>query len=470
VRIVIGMRKVNATRLLRKVSAADIRLAAASAVLAYLLISLFFMNHYFFNTVINGVDVSLKPHNKADGAFISHVKGYRLVLLERGGKTETLTGQDMALSYNKHNSISEVQRLQFSFKWPVSLFKKQEHYVKDLYSFDNELLMNRINRLDCLNKDIVEPQNVSFRYLNGQYEVLEEVYGNKLHKGRLYEAIRQSVLKGQTELNLNESRCYIDPRYTLASERTALTRELLNKYVAAKITYDMRYERTVLDHSTINNWLAVDDNLAVIINEAAVRQYVKDLGKKYDTIGKARRFRASTFRVIEVKGGFYGWKINVEAETQALIRNIKRGDVLEREPIYAQKGVSRGENDIGNTYVEINLTKQYLWFYKNGKLIAQGPIVTGNPNRGYATEAGVYMLNYKQAGSILEGPDYEAEVSYWMPFNGNIGIHDASWRYSFGGSIYKSNGTHGCVNVPKHLAKRIYNAIEPGTPVICYEE
>ena len=58
------------------------------------------------------------------------------------------------------------------------------------------------------------------------------------------------------------------------------------------------------------------------------------------------------------------------------------------------------------------------------------------------------MLNYKQKGATLKGPNYEAEVTYWMPFNGNIGIHDASWRYSFGGEIYKRNGTHGCVNAP----------------------
>jgi lipoprotein-anchoring transpeptidase ErfK/SrfK len=80
------------------------------------------------------------------------------------------------------------------------------------------------------------------------------------------------------------------------------------------------------------------------------------------------------------------------------------------------------------------------------------------------------MLNYKQKGPTLRGPGYEAEVTYWMPFNGNIGIHDASWRYSYGGNIYRRNGTHGCVNVPKYLAKRIFENIEEGTPVICYEE
>jgi lipoprotein-anchoring transpeptidase ErfK/SrfK len=97
-------------------------------------------------------------------------------------------------------------------------------------------------------------------------------------------------------------------------------------------------------------------------------------------------------------------------------------------------------------------------------------VVTGNPNRGNATEVGIYMLNYKQYGSTLRGHNYEADVTYWMPFNGNVGIHDASWRHSFGGNIYKSNGTHGCVNAPLYLAKKIFENIESGTPVICYEE
>ena len=59
-------------------------------------------------------------------------------------------------------------------------------------------------------------------------------------------------------------------------------------------------------------------------------------------------------------------------------------------------------------------------------------------------------------------------VSYWMPFNGNIGMHDASWRSSFGGDIYKTNGSHGCINLPVSVAQELYGYVEKGTPVICY--
>ena len=174
--------------------------------------------------------------------------------------------------------------------------------------------------------------------------------------------------------------------------------------------------------------------------------------------------------MVNLEGGIYGWKIDQEAETEALFENISSGRRLMREPAYIQKAASRAGNEIGNTYVEINITRQHLWFYKDGMLIVQGPVVTGNPNRGNATVTGTYMLNYKQEGVVLTGPGYAAGVQFWMPFYGNMGIHDAKWRSEFGGEIYKKNGTHGCVNAPYYLAKTIYKYIEAGVPVICYKE
>lgn len=55
-----------------------------------------------------------------------------------------------------------------------------------------------------------------------------------------------------------------------------------------------------------------------------------------------------------------------------------------------------------------------------------------------------------------------------MPFNGNVGMHDASWRSSFGADIYLRNGSHGCVNLPSKKAEVIYGYVEQGEPVIVY--
>ena len=121
--------------------------------------------------------------------------------------------------------------------------------------------------------------------------------------------------------------------------------------------------------------------------------------------------------------------------------------------------------------VEINLSSQNVKFVRNGEVIWSAPCVTGGP--GYRTPTGIFNINYKTMNTVLkgknaDGTDYESPVRYWMPFNGNIGMHDANWRSSFGGNIYKTNGSHGCINLPPSVAKELYGYVEKGTPVICY--
>ena len=139
-----------------------------------------------------------------------------------------------------------------------------------------------------------------------------------------------------------------------------------------------------------------------------------------------------------------------------------------RHPEYSQKAASHSGNDYGNTYVEINLTAQHLYFYANGKLLVESDFVSGNAAKGWSTPAGAYSITYKQRNATLKGQGYATPVSYWMPFNGGIGLHDANWRKTFGGTIYKNGGSHGCVNLPPAVAKTIYENISAGDPVLCY--
>lgn len=464
------MKRINLKEIFKNKITGNIIIIVTAIIFTYLLIAIFFTNHFFFNTEISGINLSLKSYEEAPDILKKSINDYKLQIIERDGKIEEILGKDIGLQYNEKNSISNVQDRQASLKWIVGLIKKQNYNIGDLVDYNNENLNNKIKELDCLNKDIIEPKNVGFKYLNGSYELIEEVYGNKVKEEKLYEAIENSILNGEVKIDLNEKFCYENPEYTVDSEKAMITKDILNKYISTKITYLFGDKSEVLDGSRINEWLSVDDNLEVIINEKSVKDYVLELSAKYNTVGIARNFKSSTGKMVEVKGGYYGWKINYVAETKMLLENIKLGAILEKEPIYTQKGLNRDEDDIGDTYVEINLTSQHLWFYKNGKLITQGDVVTGDPGKGYSTKLGTYMLNYKQKEATLRGPNYEAKVTYWMPFNGNIGIHDASWRYSFGGKIYKGNGTHGCVNSPSYLAKTIFENIDEGTPVICYEE
>ena len=134
----------------------------------------------------------------------------------------------------------------------------------------------------------------------------------------------------------------------------------------------------------------------------------------------------------------------------------------------SQSGVPTSTMVGTGTYIEISIVQQHMWFYENGKLVVDTDVVTGNDDGAHNTTTGSYAIQSHNQGVTLIGDDYATYVEYWMGFNGGIGIHDASWRSSFGGSIYQYNGSHGCVNTPFDKVQIIFNHTSVGTPVYVY--
>ena len=90
--------------------------------------------------------------------------------------------------------------------------------------------------------------------------------------------------------------------------------------------------------------------------------------------------------------------------------------------------------------------------------------------RSRETYRGAWPIAYKASPYNLTSAEYgyNVKVNYWMPFVYGQGLHDASWQSSFGGNRYKTNGSHGCINLPKDQAKLIYETIDAGYPIIIY--
>ena len=437
----------------------------------YVLMSIYFDKHYYFGTYINGINVSCKTVSEANDLLLKESYNYVIKLEERNNITESIEGSSINFKYEGSDEAQEIKDSQKPSLWLVDIFSNNKYIINEVYSFDRELLMGELEKLECFNNgNIIEPLDACFKYEDGEYKIIKEVYGNKVNKDLLYAYILNSIKLGERSVNLDAINAYEKPKFTSTSEKVIDAQKELNKYVNSKIYYIFDNEIEILDGSTINTWLDIDSLMNVSVNDDEVKEYINELSRKYDTYGKTRSFKSTTGKTISVVGGNYGWRINKTKEKEALIENIKNGQEIKKEPIYTQIALGSRDNDIGNTYVEINLTTQSLWFYKDGKLIVQGDVVTGNVSRGDGTPDGTYILNYKQKDATLRGSNYNSEVKYWMPFNSNIGIHDASWRNNFGGEIYKTSGSHGCVNAPEYLAKKIYENIEAGTPIICYKE
>lgn len=179
-------------------------------------------------------------------------------------------------------------------------------------------------------------------------------------------------------------------------------------------------------------------------------------------------FETTAGDTVKIGGGDYGWVINKKGEAAQIVEDIKNGESVTREPKYEQRAFVEGADDIGNTYIEIDYTNQHLWYYKDGSLVVDSDIVSGNLNNGNGSPDGVFKVISRQSPATLKGEDYESDVTYFMPFAYNVGLHDASWRSSFGGSIYKNGGSHGCINLPYDAADTIYKNVELGTPVVAY--
>lgn len=439
-------------------------------IILYLGISMYFSTHFYFGSIINGINASGKSVAKLDKAMLSKSETYTLELRERNGVIEYITAADINLKYNAKDKIKNLKDSQNSFKWISAFFNPKASEINDIVTYDEKLLKKCFEKLSCFDsKKIIEPQNASFKYSGESYVIINEVKGNKIYSEQLYKNVVKSILNRETSINLETTNSYFNPQYTSSSKEVINTKKLLNKYITSKIIYTFNGGKSVLDGYIIHNWLGVKEDLSISFDEDKINNYVNELANNYNTYGKEREFVTSLGTTVRINGGNYGWLVDRKGEVKDLIVAIKQGQKIKREPRYIQTAVSHNVNDIGSSYVEINMTKQHLWFYKNGFLIVQGDIVTGNVSMNYATPTGVYKLQYKQKNATLKGEGYSVPVNVFMPFNGGIGIHDASWRKNkFGGNIYLKEGSHGCINSPPNVAKAIFDNIDANTAVICY--
>ena len=198
--------------------------------------------------------------------------------------------------------------------------------------------------------------------------------------------------------------------------------------------------------------------------------------------------------------GYYAYKVKVDDSLNVrkgagtnyeIIGSYKNGDVVFATPLsngwsklYGQTKYVNSSYLVISSWVEVDISDQIVTLHKKNGTKYVSSCVTGNVSAGNATPTGVYNIYYKQyspsfLGETLSGVSKyakneillmgDARVGYWMPFNGSIGFHDASWRTEFGGTIYKTNGSHGCVNLPKEAAKQIFLNIDQGTMVRVHE-
>lgn len=433
----------------------------------------FFFNHHFgFRTTINGVKASAKTPEQVERMIQKEIDGYELVLEKRGNKSEVLQGNKIGLKPEFDGSLQKELEKQNGFAWPLHIFHSSDIEVKTMVTYEKAALEREIQNLSCMDEgQMKEAESAAISEYSEQngYTILPEKEGTVIDEEKFRSTIDSSITNLQKSISLEEQKCYVEPKYTKTSPEVKAAAEAVNKYVKAEVIYEFGEKTEELEGKTISQWITVNENMEAALSEKKAEEYIAKLAEEYNTVGKPKTLATSYGVTITIHNGDYGWKIDKEAEKEMLLENIKNGETISREPVYAKRAVSREGNDYGNTYVELNLTAQRLFYYKNGALVLETDFVSGNEAKGWHTPEGAYGLYYKQRDKTLRGEDYATPVSYWMPFNGGVGFHDATWRSDFGGNKYKTGGSHGCINMPYSAARNLYENIEAGCPIFVYK-
>jgi hypothetical protein len=445
--------------------------AFSPILLLYLFLSFYYNNHFYNNTIINGVSASNMIVDQAEDAINAQVKSYSLTLEARNELSDQITGEEIELHTVFDGSLKELLAKQNGFAWPITFFKNHELEVNTMLEYNESLLKIHFERLAIFDEvNVVEPVNAHIsEYGNDGYEIVQEELGTKVNEDTLYEAMKEAIITLEPSISLEEIGSYVAPEINSKYPELIKALDKINKIAGAKITYEFGEDTEILDGSKISEWLSIDEDYKVSLDKDKVKEYVDYIGKTYNSFGRTRTFQTSYGDIIEIKGGDYGWWLNRPTEVVELTELIRKGEQLTREPAYFQTAQQYGVDDIGDTYVELNLTAQHLYFYKDGKLVLETDYVSGNLSKEYGTPTGTYPIQYKENDATLVGEDYATPVKYWMPFNGNIGFHDASWRKEFGKDIYLTNGSHGCINMPPAKAKKMFENIKRGVAVVVYE-
>ena len=320
-------------------------------------------------------------------------------------------------------------------------------------------------------KDRTESKDAYIDMSTNEFKVVPEVYGTNIDTKSLRRNIYARIADGIFKMDYDENQYIEQPKIKADGPEIKEQLDYCNKYLSMEMTYEFGSEKYTMTPEEMDKILSLNKDGKLKASKKVSKAFAQELAKKYNTYGQERTINATIQGKKKVVGGSYGYVIDVENEAKQLRKDLKAGKDVSREPVYLMVGNRRdGNDDMTDTYVEVDLTNQRMWFYKDGKRIIKSDIVSGNVSENKGTDVGTYKIAYKERNAKLKprGAKEDVEVKYWMPFNGGQGLHDAWWRYAFGGSIYRTNGSHGCINLPPKTAEKLYNNVKTGDIVIVY--
>ena len=427
-------------------------------------------------TKVSGVSVSEQSAKEAGETLQQAAEDYKLTV-RFAQNTRTFSAKELGLTVDEdalkrlvkvmqqgQNAASAAEDAQTVFTCETDLKEEMQD------------LPERTAHADKATQDAV----LTYDKKAGKYVIQEEQVGGTIDTQALAEAVQTAAEQLQPELDAVGAGLYGGETVRRSDdEKLNQALEQANQMLKTDVTYTFEVERKnvygeeQLNKSAIQKWLTVsEDGKRVQIDEDKVEDYVNEVARIYSVKEPTTaQFVTASGGHVEVEAPITDESVDTQALKKDILNAIQEGATGQRKAPYRQTRTGeQGTTDLGGTYVEVDLDKQHLYLYVNGKKKAEGDICSGSVADGCATPAGLYTIKTKDYDRYLVGVGYKDWVHYFMPFNGGIGLHDSTWREAdeYGGDVYLESGSHGCINMPLELVKTVDEYIDVGDYVILY--
>lgn len=465
----------------RKLVLLTILIGTLLAFLGYFLLAFYYRTGFSLNTWINGIYCTGKSVEEVNSELLLQTKAPIIQITDKDGRTYRIDLKDAGYEADYLTALNRYMQEQNPYLWPDNITLHRNHDLQPIETYDVDALREIFYRLEPVASQMNRAVEFSLSRNEEEGWVLKDGLHGRLDAKKAFEAMVAKVDAGQREISLEELGGYYDIPLTKEQEELQALYEKASAFQKWNVIYDMGTEEYLWSPGQMAYFIEadqdglplLDNNEQVVLNKDAVKQAVEAWADTYDTYGKPHKFMSTRGEEILIDGGTYGNLLNRKKETAFLTDNLLKEELRTGEkqyhvPEYDKMARLQGRNDIGDTYVEVDMALQKLYYYEEGELIIECDIVTGDMAKKRSTPEGVNFVYSKQKNRILRGPGYADFVKYWMPVNGNIGLHDADWRSEFGGSIYLKDGSHGCVNMPDDAIKELYEKADIGLPVVMF--
>lgn len=428
---------------------------------------------FYPGTTLNKMDIEGLTVDQVKEKLADSVKDYSLTIAFKDEECE-VTGQEVGMAFNDKADIQGLKTQQNKVRYNKTEKEALALTEDDVFTYDSGALETLLKQCDALDESkMIEPENAQLVYdeEKNNFYLINGEQGTKLIFSEVLAAVEEALEDNLSELNIADAGLYQTAALTEDSPKAEEVLKEADDYLKLQLEYpfskDGEEKKEVIDSQIISGWLYVDDNAEVQADHDKIQEWINDMADEYNSDKVNMQFTTTSGSEIALKVPVGGESIDTSALFEDVVKCLEDKVSGERKVPYTENAEDISKN-FGGNYVEVDLTNQKLYLYKKGDLIMSSNIVSGSVSKSHMTPTGVYQVYSMEKNTVLRGADYASPVSFWMPFNGGVGFHDATWRSSFGGTIYQYNGSHGCINMPYEKAKTLYENINTGYYVVVY--